>query len=949
MLSRKNQILELDEIKKSIRYATTSNNLVCIGVDGPTASGKTIFAEILKEKISNISDKKVQIVPLDGLLIDRIYREKSLQTISNIGIPFEHEAEIHMRFSKFDDLLNLIRIRKKNLSKISNIILNNLYSRSDKGKCSGKLNINLSNKTVLIFEGHYTTRPEFEEVLDINFILLANRDELIKRKINRVANYRNKSEVVDYFELIDEPSYLSNYYRFASEESKIIDNTNFLNPFSVNYNHINNLLNTEKFLNTKRISSNKIKEFIFGLHGLSNYDEYQTKDFQKLLSDLNNIEIQESTKSISNLFNINRIEHEIIYFDFINRNRIEIGLITKLFRKNIFWIISKAYGIKKHLISWEGGIFKIENGFIEKLSFLKEETFIGTKQKEDFWQNHLDGKAFISSILIEKSTNLFNKAHCFLEDSIRVSYLATALKYTQYKCKSLGDFFAISLRGTLEENIERITSIPSTFKVNKFSFSKGKEHHFYKKTKDYFLTSDFFILYKKLNKEIVMELEEIYFKSNDQNLRSAIFTGLLNEENEPFIPELIRNHVKYSIGFLPISMSRLYILRRMGLEESNVLAANIYDISQDPIDSTAYIKGALENFCPTILQISLNAAGQSEIDSNGSMKIGYLQPEKGINDFTNSISEAIVNILEKSDFKTDNPPLIGIGLDHVDVRGNNPAGRTSRFLKEALNTECITHITLDGSENFKPRNKNLDEIFNAYVKVFKTALGFLEKNNIKGIDLEFCTGELNYIGNESTPHYPDGKEMALLPICFSTALSGEKDQIYNVNLLNYLKLYVGNLGTTHHGNDEENSLKIHLANDWQKYLEGTNFISPVLHGTTGSTTNTFKLASKSCQKINIAGSFLRILLDNLDNSQKEVLDYSVFDAKSKFLCSKLGLIKKSQLNNVHEVLKSEFVRYCNINDVKSISKRNEKFVRKTLYGRNKISKYIFLKLYKILS
>ena len=74
-------------------------------------------------------------------------------------------------------------------------MLKNLYSRSDEGRCSGKLSINLTNKSVLIFEGHYTIRPEFEDILDNNFILLAKRDNLIKRKIDRVADYRDKKEL----------------------------------------------------------------------------------------------------------------------------------------------------------------------------------------------------------------------------------------------------------------------------------------------------------------------------------------------------------------------------------------------------------------------------------------------------------------------------------------------------------------------------------------------------------------------------------------------------------------------------------------------------------------------------------------------------------------------------------------------------------------------------------
>ena len=84
-------------------------------------------------------------------------------------------------------------------------------------------------------------------------------------------------------------------------------------------------------------------------------------------------------------------------------------------------------------------------------------------------------------------------------------------------------------------------------------------------------------------------------------------------------------------------------------------------------------------------------------------------------------------------------------------------------------------------------------MFLAYKEVFKTSLGFLDKTNINCIDLEFCTGELNYIANENIPHYPDGKEISLLPISFYYSLSNEKDKKYKIDLLNSLKLYVGNL------------------------------------------------------------------------------------------------------------------------------------------------------------
>ena len=390
-------------------------------------------------------------------------------------------------------------------------------------------------------------------------------------------------------------------------------------------------------------------------------------------------------------------------------------------------------------------------------------------------------------------------------------------------------------------------------------------------------------------------------------------------------------------------MSRLYILKRLGLEQSNVLAANIYDITKDPIDSSTYLNAALENSLPIIFQASLNAIGQNEIDADGSNNVGYLKPKKGVWDFTNSICDIVIKYLNFNTHKTINPPLFGVGLDHIDVRGDIPTGRSSRFVSEAVNTETVTHLTLDGSEYFKPLNKVKLELFKSYVEVFKASLKFLDRTNIDVMDLEFCTGELNYIGNNTLPHYPDGDEISMLPICFNSSINDE-DTLYKTNLSNSLKLYVANLGTTHHGNDDEKLLKVSLAEIWQKALEGTNFVSPVLHGTTGSIESTFLVASKSCYKINIAGSFLRILLENLTFRQKKILGFNFFDEKSKYLCSKLDLIKEDKELFSNKELNKEFLRYSKINNVRPISGKNEKIIRKPLYGRNKIAHNIFSKL-----
>ena len=114
------------------------------------------------------------------------------------------------------------------------------------------------------------------------------------------------------------------------------------------------------------------------------------------------------------------------------------------------------------------------------------------------------------------------------------------------------------------------------------------------------------------------------------------------------------------------------------------------------------------------------------------------------------------------------------------------------------------------------------------------------------------------------------KKLQTYPI-FNTALDNLEVGDYSNWLKNTLKLYVLQLGTTHHGIDDQSLLQLNLASEWQKNLKGTSFVSPVLHGTTGSSKKTFRTASSQCQKINIAGSLQKILLENLSSIQKKQL------------------------------------------------------------------------------
>ena len=187
--------LNIDKVKNIADLAVKSKNIYCIGIDGPTASGKTIFAKILREALQKKCKKKIQIVQLDSLLVERSIREDALKNITKANIYFEHEAELHMDFTKLTGFLNELKMQKKGFGQKDKIHLNNMYSRDSGGLCTARLSFDLCQDSIFIFEGHYTTRPDFHDILDHNIILLADRSELILRKARRVIGYRDAKSV----------------------------------------------------------------------------------------------------------------------------------------------------------------------------------------------------------------------------------------------------------------------------------------------------------------------------------------------------------------------------------------------------------------------------------------------------------------------------------------------------------------------------------------------------------------------------------------------------------------------------------------------------------------------------------------------------------------------------------------------------------------------------------
>ncbi|MDA8882062.1 hypothetical protein N9I90_05070 [Alphaproteobacteria bacterium] len=216
-----------------------SDQALIIGIDGPTAAGKTIIANTFAEFCSKKLKRSVFIYRLDWTLKSRKDRVQDLEIIKAIGRPFALEAELHMELPKLKSFLKMItNFNKSNkYSNLKNLVkpleLENLYARESDGQLCGSAQFNLTPTSIILVEGHYSLRSELNKYFDLNILVLSDQDTLLKRKIDRVSAYRDKDSAEHYFNLIDVPSFEKHLQRFGHNATHIIQNDDYRNPHLV--------------------------------------------------------------------------------------------------------------------------------------------------------------------------------------------------------------------------------------------------------------------------------------------------------------------------------------------------------------------------------------------------------------------------------------------------------------------------------------------------------------------------------------------------------------------------------------------------------------------------------------------------------------------------------------------------------------------------------------------
>ena len=214
-------------------HGLDTRRITVIGIDGPTAAGKSTLAGTLATAFHD-AGLETWTFQLDWLLRSRAEREADVAHLRKIGAAFEFEGELHMRLGLAREVLEAVARfnRKVQLGDTSDqeVTLAGLYSRPAGGTVTGKESLNLKAGMVVLVEGHYTLRNELDALADFNLVLLCEPQELLNRKVDRVKGYRSPDDAVHYFWHTDLPSFRHHIARFGRNADLIVDNTDYRNP-----------------------------------------------------------------------------------------------------------------------------------------------------------------------------------------------------------------------------------------------------------------------------------------------------------------------------------------------------------------------------------------------------------------------------------------------------------------------------------------------------------------------------------------------------------------------------------------------------------------------------------------------------------------------------------------------------------------------------------------------
>ena len=226
------------KLEKNLFKNFKKRKINLITIDGITCSGKSLFANLLKEDLKkNFTD--IFILSKDLFLYPR---EKRITITKKLKALNTNQNKIHYDLKKLKELLNFLFGN----SKKKFLVLKNLYNRKN-GKNDLNVKLNFLEKRLVIFEGIYVNEDiKFIKKPTLKILLIEKVYESLSRKIQRIRDKKISIQaVVTEFVRI----HLQSFKKYISK-----------NKFDITF--IDNKRSFEEIKNGKNAQLKDIKKFL---------------------------------------------------------------------------------------------------------------------------------------------------------------------------------------------------------------------------------------------------------------------------------------------------------------------------------------------------------------------------------------------------------------------------------------------------------------------------------------------------------------------------------------------------------------------------------------------------------------------------------------------------------------------------------------------------------------
>ncbi len=876
----------IEEIIKNIKFEKA---YFVIGIDGPTASGKTCLAKNICKKLSGL-EIPCFIYQMDWTLIERTKREKEFYIFKTHESEFPYESNLHMNLEKAAEFLNKL---SQNFIPGNIIKLENLYSRNDNGRCTGKETFELKQNMVIIVEGHYTHHPEIHNHIDLNILLYADDEELIKRKISRSNSYRNPQDVRDYYYLIDKPSFSHYLKENLSRIDFIINNNDYLNPFQIKKSELFHILQKPDFY-----VENPVKDY-FSL------SELRDKQAEEILEEIFNA-ILDFDNEAAYMWGIAEEIRKKSFYELLKEKLtgIDCKIVYKNFKNLYYSDIQYSYSIEVknyihfNLIADNKSILVCVKSNFTTEQYIAYRTFAekSVKRRVKFTKKGFNPST--QPILIAP-TDFYSKAYNF------TNILINNNKNPIYYINHLQERPCCILYKTFnsEEEAFLIRFFTKNFNV------KYSRQYLLIYNSDF----DFKILPNQNFHKIFKPAKE--FESSSYNIpedfcglkfKDGVYTGILcDKENfaeefqktnthtkkillEYFLRlygeiEIFENiNLKKLLSFLPSYFSDLYLALNF-VNNSAISFLSLYDFTEH-IDSKTYLKFASHKKIPIGLQVSRNA-----LDKN----LGYLKlddPSK----FAESLFNTVLSHLQTDEINSK--LLWNIGIDHIKHFDNETVFSENDFITEITKNGLITSVCIDFEHLLNTNLNNITEyILNCLNKLTYPA------------DIEIT-------GGENCNLTPEQWAYILKEI--------QKSEPYK----NPLYLLGPALGTKHHSPGENSEFQ--KSKEIAEICSINNFAGNVLHGTSYTNDNDIReFVKNNCIRINFAGKYLNVFTENLPYELKSNFGNNQDERKKAFATKReiLSRLNKDEKEKIEIELQNLLEKHRNIINTHQLSEFDYEF------------------------